>query len=137
MRSMEKPKINIKKLIPGLARKHGTPLFLISKSRLIEQVKKFQTLLPRVRPFYAIKANCHPFILKTLADLGIGFDVASAQEIKWMVDLGVSPDRLIFANTIKRPEALKFALANGVSMMTFDSEYELNKIARNAPGSQV
>ncbi len=137
MKSAKKSKINIKKLIPGLARKHGTPLFLISKSLLIEQVKKFQTLLPKVRPFYAIKANSHPFVLKTLVDQGVGFDVASVQEMKWMLDLGVSPDHLIFANTVKRPEALRFAFNSGVSMMTFDSEYELHKIARYAPGSKV
>ncbi len=137
MKDAKRSKLNFKVLIPGLARKHGTPLFLISKSRLIEQVNRFQTLLPKVRPFYAIKANCHPFVLKTLADLGVGFDVASIQEMKWVLDLGVSPDRMIFANTVKHPEALKFALDNGISMMTFDSEYELNKIARCAPGSKV
>ena len=61
----KKVKLNIKKTIPGLAKKHGTPLFLISKSRLLEQVDKFRTLLPRVKPYYAMKANSHPFILKT------------------------------------------------------------------------
>ncbi|MGQ9534695.1 MAG: type III PLP-dependent enzyme [bacterium] len=128
---------NVKKQIPILVRKHGTPLFLISKSKLINQLKRFHTLLPRVKPFYAVKANSHPFILKTFADAGTGFDVASIHEMKSLLDMGVSPDRMVFANTVKTPEALKFANANNIDLMTFDSEYELNKIARNAPGARV
>ncbi|MGQ9817470.1 MAG: type III PLP-dependent enzyme [bacterium] len=128
---------NVKKQIPILVRKHGTPLFLISKSKLINQLKRFHTLLPRVKPFYAVKANSHPFILKTFADAGTGFDVASIHEMKSLLDMGVSPDRMVFANTVKTPEALKFANANKIDLMTFDSEYELNKIARNAPGARV
>ncbi|MGQ9465813.1 MAG: type III PLP-dependent enzyme [bacterium] len=128
---------NVKKQIPNLVRKHGTPLFLISKSKLINQLKRFHTLLPRVKPFYAVKANSHPFILKTFADAGTGFDVASIHEMKSLLDMGVSPDRMVFANTVKTPEALKFANANKIDLMTFDSEYELNKIARNAPGARV
>ncbi|MEO0162613.1 MAG: type III PLP-dependent enzyme [candidate division WOR-3 bacterium] len=128
---------NIKKIIQNLVRKHNTPLFLISKSKLLNQLKRFQTLLPRVKPFYAVKSNSHPFILQTFADAGIGFDVASIQEMKTLLDMGVTPERMIFANTVKTPEALKFAAANKIDLMTFDNEYELNKIARYAPGAKV
>ncbi len=120
-----------------MVRKHNTPLFLISKSKLLNQLKRFQTLLPRVKPFYAVKSNSHPFILQTFADAGIGFDVASIQEMKTLLDMGVTPERMIFANTVKTPEALKFAAANKIDLMTFDNEYELNKIARYAPGAKV
>ncbi|MEO0206757.1 MAG: type III PLP-dependent enzyme [candidate division WOR-3 bacterium] len=128
---------NIKKQVVSLARKHDTPLFLISKGKLLNQLKRFQTLLPRVKPFYAVKSNSHPFILKTFADAGTGFDVASIHEMKTLLDMGVSPDRMVFANTVKTPEALKFAMANNIDLMTFDSEYELNKIARYAPNAKV
>jgi len=128
---------NIKKIIENVVRKNNTPLFLISKSKLLNQLKRFQMLLPRVKPFYAVKSNSHPFILKTFADAGTGFDVASIQEMKTLLDMGVSPDRMVFANTVKTPEALKFALSNKIKLMTFDSEYELNKIARYAPGARV
>jgi len=127
----------IRSLINELARKHGTPLFVISKSKLLEQLKRFRTLLPRVQPFYAIKANSHPFILKTFAESGIGFDVASIQEMQAVRALGVGPERIIFANTVKRPEALKYAASQRIQMMTFDSEYELNKIAQYTPKAKV
>uniref|UniRef100_A0A7V1EHR6 Type III PLP-dependent enzyme n=1 Tax=candidate division WOR-3 bacterium TaxID=2052148 RepID=A0A7V1EHR6_UNCW3 len=128
---------SIKKIIENVVRKYNTPLFLISKSKLLNQLKRFQMLLPRVKPFYAVKSNSHPFILKTFADAGTGFDVASIREMKTLLEMGVSPDRMVFANTVKTPEALKFASSNKINLMTFDSEYELNKIAKYAPGARV
>ncbi len=43
--------------LPRLAKKHGTPLFIISRTLLLEQVARFRKLLPRVEPYYAVKAN--------------------------------------------------------------------------------
>ncbi|MBE0433549.1 type III PLP-dependent enzyme [candidate division WOR-3 bacterium] len=133
----KKPRKEFKKQISDLVRKHGTPLFVIRKSKLLDQLKRFHTLLPRVKPFYAVKANSHAFILKTFAAAGTGFDVASIEEMRMLIDLGVGPERMIYANTVKKPEALKFAVDNKIDLMTFDSEYELNKIAQCAPNARV
>ena len=127
----------LRQTLPNLAKKHGTPLFIISKTLLLEQVAHFRRLLPRVEPFYAVKANPNPQALKLLVKAGLGFDVASVPEIEWTLAAGAAPDRLVFANTMKCPDALRFAQQHGVSLMTFDSEYELQKIARFAPGASV
>jgi ornithine decarboxylase len=127
----------LRKTFPRLARKHGTPLFVVSRTLLLEQVARFRKLLPRVEPFYAMKANPNPHVLKILAGAGLGFDVASVPEIEWALAAGASPDRLVFANTMKRNEAIEFACQRRVNLMTFDSEYELVKIAEHAPGAQV
>jgi len=37
-----------------LARKHGTPLMLVSRSALRAQLERFRRLLPRVEPFFAM-----------------------------------------------------------------------------------
>lgn len=133
-------KTYIKKLrtaLPGLAKKHGTPLFIISRTLLLAQLNRFRKLLPRVEPFYAVKANPTPEVIKLLAQHGCGFDVASEPEIELVLAAGVKPEKLIFANTIKRTEAIQFARRRGVNLMTFDSEYELAKIARYAPRARV
>jgi ornithine decarboxylase len=127
----------LRKTFPRLARKHGTPLFVVSRTLLLEQVARFRKLLPRVEPFYAMKANPNPHVLKILAGAGLGFDVASVPEIEWALAAGASPDRLVFANTMKRNEAIEFACQRRVNLMTFDSEYELVKIAEHAPDAQV
>ncbi|MEW6027386.1 MAG: type III PLP-dependent enzyme [Planctomycetota bacterium] len=125
------------KEITKLVRKNGTPLFIIKRSGLCASLKRFKTLLPRVEPFYAVKANSHPEILKVFARKGAFFDVASQGEMESLFKLGVPASRMLFANTMKRAETLKFVKKQGITLMTFDSEYELYKISEMAPGSKV
>ena len=75
--------------------------------------------------------------MKVLAALGCGFDCASQAEIKAALDTGVSASSIIYANTVKGVDHLKYALSTGVSMMTFDSEYELEKIKKYYPGASL
>ncbi|MCX7705465.1 MAG: type III PLP-dependent enzyme [bacterium] len=130
-------KIAKEKLIKDLVKKYGTPLFVILISEIEKRVSLFKSLLPRVEPFYAVKANPHPSVLKYLAGKNFGFDVASRNEMESVLKLGVTKDRVIFANTVKSPETLRFAARCGIDLMTFDSEYELNKIAEIFPGARV
>jgi ornithine decarboxylase len=120
-----------------LARRHGSPLVAISRSAILEQVSRFRKALPRVTPYYAVKANAHGEIIKAMVSVGTGFDVASVPEIQATLAAGAKPSQLIFANTIKTVESLKAADKLGVDLMTFDSEYELDKIAEHAPGARV
>ena len=120
-----------------LARKHGTPLMTISRSTLRTQLRRFRRVLPRVEPFFAIKANSHPEIIKTMVAERANFDVASVAEMNLVLGAKAKPSQIIFANTIKPVESITHAAKKGVSLMTFDSEYELAKIAEHAPGSRV
>ena len=130
-------KLPLPKRINTLIKLHGTPLMAIDKSQLVQEYQRFRRLMPRVRLYYAIKANPHPDIIKTLAGLGGCFDVASEGEIRHVLAQGVRADRIIFANTIKRPEALQYARKVGVRLMTFDNEPEIYKIAKHSPGARV
>ncbi len=129
--------IAVENLIRQTLKTHTTPLMLIRRGVLEKQYQRFKKHLPQVVPHYAIKANPHPDIIKTFAKLGSRFDVASANEMSLVLGLGVSPQRIIFANTIKSVEDLKAAHKSGVTLMTFDNEPELYKIAKHAPGSRV
>ncbi len=120
-----------------LARKHGTPLMLISRSVLRSQLQRFRQALPRVEPFFAIKANAHPEIIKTMVAGRASFDVASVAEMNLVLAAGAKPAQIIFANTVKPEQSIALAAKKGVTLMTFDSEYELAKIAEYAPGARV
>ena len=120
-----------------LLRRHGSPLFVIQRSALRRQLDRFRAALPRVEPFYAVKANPLPDVLKTMVAGKAGFDAASVPEIQVALAAGAKPDQIIFANTIKRPESIAAAAKAGVKLMTFDSEYELDKIAEAAPDARV
>jgi ornithine decarboxylase len=130
-------KLALPKRIRALIKLHGTPILVLEKKKLIEEYQRFRRLLPRVRLFYAIKANPHPDVIRTFRDLGGCYDVASEGEMRHVLAQGVSPDRIIFANTVKRPEALEFCRKSRINFVTFDNEPELYKIAKHAPGCRV
>ena len=127
----------VENLIRQMLKKHKTPFMIIRKSVLEKQFTRFRKALPEVTPYYAIKANPNPRIVKFFADLGTYFDVASAAEMKLVLKQGAKPSHIIFANTIKSKEDLVTSRKRRVRLMTFDNEPELYKIAENYPGAHV
>ncbi len=127
----------IEKLIRTELKKHKTPFMLIRKSILKRQYQLFKKHLPNVGIYFAIKANPHPDIIKTFVELGSNFDVASAAEMNSVLDLGASPERIIFANPIKAVDDIQTARKRRVNFMVFDNEPELYKIAKHCPGASV
>ena len=99
--------------------------------------RKLLSALPAARIYYAVKANPAAPILDRLAGLGSSFDAASWEEIEACLAAGAAPDRISFGNTVKKESAIKAAFAAGVTMFAFDSEPELKKLARSAPGARV
>ncbi|MCX6356379.1 MAG: hypothetical protein NT045_00610 [Candidatus Aureabacteria bacterium] len=114
----------------GLVQRHGTPLVAISRSAIRMQLNRFRRALPRVEPFYAVKANPHPDILKVLVSGGAGFDVASLAEMTAAIEAGAGPERIIFANTIKPARSIA-AIGGGFPITHFDGEEDVfEKIAK-------
>ncbi|CAJ0763632.1 6047_t:CDS:2 [Entrophospora sp. SA101] len=72
-----------------------------------------------------------------VADLGTGFDCASKSEIQTILDLGVDPSRIIYANPCKQASFIRFASEHKVKMMTFDNVEELYKIKNFFPDAQL
>jgi len=126
-----------KEKIVELVKVYDTPLFVILRERLIENFLAFARFLPGVQPFYAVKANPHPKIIRTLDTLGSCFDVASKQEVQLVHELGIGPERMIFANTIKRKKGLAFAREIGLKLMTYDNLNELYKIQKVHPEAKL
>ena len=54
--------------------------------------------LPIVQPYYAVKCNPNPALLRAMAALGSNFDCSSRVDIKSILALRVSPDQIVFAN---------------------------------------
>ena len=127
----------IENLIKSYLKRHKTPFMLIRRDALKKQYQTFREYLPEVTPFYAIKSNPHPGIVKAFIAMGSSFDVASAPEMKHVLRLGAHPSKIIFAHTIKSAEDLEFARRRRVKLMTFDNEPELYKISRYYPKAQV
>jgi ornithine decarboxylase len=114
-----------------------TPCLVVDLDVVGKAYDMLQRYLPIATVFYAVKANPAPEIVAMLAKKGSSFDVASPAEIALCLDNGASADRLSFGNTIKKERDIAAAYAAGIRLFAFDSEAELEKLARSAPGGRV
>lgn len=119
------------------AHRLATPFLVIDLAVIAEKYQELRRTLPMAQVFYAVKANPAPEIIRLLAALGASFDVASRAEIELVRSCGAKPEQISFGNTIKKERDIAFAHEVGVRLFAFDSEAELQKIARSAPGSRV
>ena len=85
-----------------------------------------------MEPFYAVKRNPDPVIVRTLAILGANFDCASRAEIRLVKqvsqDLSRQPE-IIYANPCKARSHMIEAVCKGVNLVTFDNAMEVAKCA--------
>ncbi|KAF7122641.1 hypothetical protein CNMCM5793_000666 [Aspergillus hiratsukae] len=113
------------------------PFFVADLGQVMRQHRRWRLNLPNVHPFYAVKCNPDPRLLQLLAELGTGFDCASIQELRVVLNLGVDPSRVIFANPCKSASSLLFAARTGVTLTTFDNVDELETIRAFLPNAQL
>jgi len=112
--------------------------FVADLSEVYRQFKRWKICFPEIHPFYAIKCNPDPYVLRLLAALGAGFDCASTGEISQVLEIGgVDPSRIIYANPCKAASFIRNAAKRGVDLMTFDNTDELYKIARAHPNAKL
>eukprot|EP00892_Ulva_mutabilis_P007008 jgi/Ulvmu1/467/UM001_0474.1 len=111
--------------------------YAVDLGRLCLLYQAFVTAMPRIRPFYAVKCNPEPVMLRVLAALGCGFDCASAAEVQAVLAAGAEPGDIVLAQACKRPVDVRVAVACGVQLMTFDCEDELEKVAAACPSAHV
>lgn len=119
------------------ANKLQTPYLVVDLDVVESNYCALRRTFPVAEVFYAVKANPAPDVVRRLVSLGASFDVASPAEIKLVVSAGAMPERMSFGNTIKKEVDIKLAYEYGVRLFAFDSEAELEKLARSAPGSKV
>lgn len=111
--------------------------YIVDIGKVLKQVQKWNELLPNVKPYYAVKSNPNQLIMKILSSLDVCFDCASKNEIASVVNITEDPKRIIFANPCKMSNQIKYARANDVDLMTFDSDHELYKIKLYHPYSEL
>lgn len=119
--------------IIDIARQAGrTPFYVYARSHLSERVELLRRTLPsEVHLHYAIKANPMPAVVRHIAPLVDGLDVASAREMQVALDAGVPPNLISFAGPGKSPTELMQAIAAGITL-NVESELEIERIAEIA-----
>nr|ALM31968.1 decarboxylase_GME3022 [Daldinia eschscholzii IFB-TL01] len=111
--------------------------FVGDLGEVYRQHMRWKKNLPRVKPFYAVKCNPDPKVIQLLAGLGTGFDCASKSEIEQVLNMGVDPARIIYAQPCKTNSYVRYVANRGVKQMTFDNADELRKIAKLFPDAEL
>ncbi|HZF00886.1 MAG TPA: diaminopimelate decarboxylase [Methylomirabilota bacterium] len=120
--------------IETLAKKFGTPLYVYSQHTLTEHFQKLDRALAPLDHLicFAMKSNSNLSVLRTLANLGAGFDIVSGGELRRVIAAGGDPRQCVFAGVGKTEAEIEFALRQNVYSFNAESEPELlriNKIA--------
>lgn len=113
------------------------PFYVADFSDVVYKLRYWKSKLPRVEPFYAVKCNSDPMLLRLMVALGMRFDCASKGEIDAVFSAGAEYSDIIYAHPFKSNSFLRYAASVGVNLMTFDSEGELHKIKRVFPHARL
>ena len=112
------------------ARAGQTPFYAYDRQLIRQRVAQLRSALPEdVHLHYAIKANPMPAVVQHLASQVDGFDVASAGEMKVVLDAGMHPDKISFAGPGKTEQELRQAVAAGI-VINLESTREMETLAR-------
>ncbi|WP_340818181.1 type III PLP-dependent enzyme [Methanolobus sp. WCC4] len=123
--------------VKKFAKDKETPFLVIDLAKVGKMYDELIENMPFVKVYYAIKANPLDEVILTLKNKGSNFDAATVYEIDHLLRLGVQPERISYGNTIKKEKDVAYAYQKGVRLFVTDSESDLRKIAKNAPGSRV
>jgi len=114
-----------------------TPFLVIDLKKVEQKYDELLDTLPFAKIYYAVKANPHESVIRMLVKKGSSFDIASVYELDHILALGAAPEKISYGNTIKKANDIAYAYSKGVRLFATDSENDLIKIAKNAPGSRV
>src|SRR5664280_3738962 len=102
--------------VESLAKKFGTPLYIYSQRTLTEHFQRLDHALAPLDHLicFSMKVNSNLSVLRTLANLGAGFDIVSGGELQRIIAAGGDPRQCVFAGVGKTEGEIKFALRQGV-----------------------
>jgi diaminopimelate decarboxylase len=121
-------------LVPeDLARLYGTPFYVYDLDVITERVAALRSALPfGVEVAYAVKANPSPAVLRHLARLGIGADVASGGELEAAIRAGFDARKIVFTGPGKTDAEIGRAVRLGIRALTIESLEELDVVLQLA-----
>jgi len=113
-----------------LAKEVGTPLYVYSRSALVENFKQFDSAFANIPHLvcFAVKANSNLSLLKLFRDLGAGYDIVSGGELVRVRQVGVDPQKVVFSGVGKKNAEIDYALNSNILLFNVESKAELDAI---------
>ena len=117
--------------IHSIAKEVRTPFYCYSFKHLKDQYNKLDQsiTLGNYQICYAVKSNSNQSIIKTFSKLGSGADVVSIGELKRALEVGISPNKIVFSGVGKSLEEMQFAINNNILMFNIESISELRRLS--------
>jgi len=119
-----------------LAEQHGSPLYVFSEKRIIENTRALRLAVEAVHQpakiCYASKANSNLAILDTVRRAGGDIEVNSGGELFKAKRIGFRPDQIVFNGVSNTDDEVRDAIEYGILAINIDSLYELDQVARVA-----
>ena len=117
-----------------LAEKYGTPSFVYSEERIVENFLTIKRAFSSTTTdiCFAVKANSNIGILQILARQGAGFDIVSGGELARVLKAGGDPEKIVFSGVGKQDWEIIEGLQNKIRCFNVESTAELEKIAQIA-----
>jgi diaminopimelate decarboxylase len=122
-----------------LARRHGTPLFVYDRTRLVENARRLIDALDRAgldhRVRFALKAHPDPRVLKVLRPF-VGVDACSPGEVLRALDCGWPPEEISFTGTNVSERDFDVLLAYPLHV-NLDAVSQVERFGRRASGRSI
>lgn len=120
-----------------LAKKYGTPLYLLDENKIRENCRKYKKAFGKYFgegsfPAYASKANCFKQMYRIMKEEGMGIDVVSSGEIFTALEAGYDISNAYFHSNNKTDADIKYAIENGIGFFVADNIEEVNAIDMEA-----
>lgn len=113
----------------------GTPLYLYSLPRVLENFRRIQAAFPQAHIHYSAKANGNLALLEALVHAGAGIDAVSGGEIYRALLAHAEPEQIVFAGVGKTTAELFYAIEQDIGWFNVENVHEAHKldtIAREA-----
>ena len=120
-----------------LAAEFGTPLYLYDEATIRKRARAYRDGLRAAYPgaslvCYAAKAYCAPWLLRLVAQEGLGLDVVSGGELQAARASRFPAERTYFHGNNKGEDEIALALEMGVGRLVVDNFEEIERVSRLA-----
>ena len=116
-----------------LAKKHGTPLFLMDEERIRQNCRTYidamKEFMPEgSRPLFASKACCFKRLYEIIAEEGMATDLVSPGELYTAAAAGFPLENAYFHGNNKTDFDIRYAIESGVGFFIADNREEIDCI---------
>ena len=123
--------------VSELAKKYGSPLYLMDENRIRHNVNVYKTALKKyfgddALMLYASKACSFKYIYSIMQDENVGIDVVSSGEIYTAKAAGFDLSKAYFHSNNKTDEDICFAISNNIGYFVADNIEEIEIINKEA-----